>query len=123
MTRAADQSRLRWAGLGAIALILVASALVFLVLGAGLLIAGIFSWLRPINVALAWARTLAGIGLMGGSAGLAALGWLAFRGMARRRTIMNRKLKFAAVIGSLLALICLPFGAAIGAMTHVSWLG
>jgi hypothetical protein len=123
MSRAADPSRLRRALLGAVALLLVASALALLVLGAGLLIAGIFAWLRPINVAFAWARTLTGVGLMGGGAGLVALAWLAFREMAQRQTVMNRKLKFAAVIGTLLALICLPFGAAIGAMTHVSWFG
>lgn len=123
MSRAADPSRLRRALLGAVALILATAAIALLVLGAGLLIAGIFSWLRPINVAFAWARTLTGVGLMGGSAGLAALAWLAMRGKARPQTVMNRKLKFAAVIGSLLALICLPFGAAIGAMTHVSWFG
>lgn len=123
MSRAAGAPRLRRMLLGAVALLLIVAALALLVLGAGLLIAGIFSWLRPINVALAWARTLVGVGLMGGGAGLAAAAWLAFRGMAQRPTIMDRKLKFAAVIGSLLALICLPFGAAIGAMSHVSWFG
>ena len=123
MSRAADPSRLRRALLGAVALILATSALALLVLGAGLLIAGIFSWLRPINTAFAWARTLAGLGLMGGGAGLVALAWLAFEGMARRQAVLDRKLKFAAVIGSLLALICLPFGAAIGVIAHVSWFG
>ena len=123
MSRTAYPPRLRQALLGAAALLLAALAAVLCVLGAALLIAGLCSWLRPVNVASAWARTLAGIGLVGGSAGLAALAWLALRGLTRRQVVMSRKLKFAAVIGSLLALICLPFGAAIGAMTHVSWLG
>ena len=123
MTRAADRSRLRQGLLGMLALVLSASALALFVLGVTLLIAGLLSWLRPYDVAAAWARTLAGAGLLGGSGGVAALAWLAFGSMAQRPTVMNRKLKFAAVIGSLLALICLPFGAAIGAMTHVSWFG
>ncbi|HEX3844271.1 MAG TPA: hypothetical protein VHV80_07920 [Steroidobacteraceae bacterium] len=123
MSHAAYLPRLRQALLSAVALLRVASALVLLALGIALLIAGLLSWLRPVNVASAWARTLAGVGLVGGSAGFAAFAWLAFRGWARRQTVMNRKLKFAAVIGSLLALICLPFGAAIGAITHVSWFG
>ena len=123
MTSAADQSLLRRAYLGTVALIMVASALVLLALGAALLIAGLLSWLRPHGVAAAWARTLTGAGLLGSSGGLAALAWLAFEGLAQRQRVMNRKLKFAAVIGSLLALVCLPFGAAIGTMSHVSWFG
>jgi hypothetical protein len=101
MSRAAYRPRLRQALLSALAL----------------LIAG------PADVASAWARTRAGVGLVGGSAGFAALAWLALRRRAHRQTVMHRKLKFAAVPGSLLALICLPFGAAIGAITHVSWFG
>lgn len=44
--------------------------------GIGLLVAGMVSWLHPVDVAAAWARTLAGVGLIGGSAGIGALGWL-----------------------------------------------
>lgn len=123
MNRAAYLPRLRQALLRAAALLLATSALALCALGIALLVAGLLSWLRPANVASAWARTLAGIGLAGASTGFAALAWLAFAALAQRRAVMNRKLKFAAVIGSLLALICLPFGAAIGAMTHVSWFG
>lgn len=123
MTPVADPSVLRRASLGTAALILVASALVLLALGVALLITGLLSWLRPHNVAAAWARSLAGAGLLGSSGGIAALAWLAFEGLAQRQRVMNRKLKFAAVIGSLLALVCLPFAAAIGAMSHVSWFG
>jgi hypothetical protein len=123
MTSAADLSVLRRAYLGTAALILVASALVLLGLGMAQLIAGLLSWLHPHGVATAWARTLTGAGLLGSSGGLAALAWLAFEGLAQRQRPMNRKLKFAAVIGSLLALVCLPFGAAIGVMAHVSWFG
>ena len=123
MTTAADRSVLRRASLGTAGLILLASALVLLALGLALLIAGLLSWPHPHNVAAAWARTLAGAGLLGSSGGIAALAWLAFESMAQRHRLMNRKLKFAAVIGSLLALVCLPFGAAIGAMSHVSWFG
>jgi hypothetical protein len=92
-------------------------------------------------VAAAWARTLAGIGLIGGSAGFAALGWLAvdrlagplgdfarlryrtLRPAAEGETAIQRARKFVAVIGILLALICLPFAAAIHASAHGSWLG
>ena len=123
MSRGRRPSRLRPALLGGAALLLFAAALALCALGAALLIAGLVSWLHPVNVASAWARTLAGVGLVGGSAGCAALAWVAFAGRAQRQTAMNRKLKFAAVIGSLLALICLPFGAAIGALSHVSWFG
>lgn len=123
MTRAESLSRLRRGLLGLAAVVACAFAAVFFVLGIVLLGAGLLSWLHPLHVALAWARTLAGIGLIGSSAALAALGWLALRGMASRQILMNRKLKFAAVIGALLALICLPFAAAIGATTHGPWLG
>lgn len=123
MTNTADRAVLRRASLGTAALILLAAALVLLALGVALLITGLLSWLRPHEVAAAWARTLAGVGLLGSSGGMAALAWLAFESMAQRQRVMNRKLKFAAVIGSLLALVCLPFGAAIGTMSHVSWFG
>jgi hypothetical protein len=123
MSRAPHPSRLRKALRGGVALLLLAAALVLFALGAALLIAGLLSWLRPRDVASAWARSLAGIGLVGASAGFAALAWLAANALAGRQEAMDRKLKFAAIIGSLLALICLPFGAAIGAMTHVSWFG
>jgi hypothetical protein len=69
----------------------IALAIVCL-LGVVVLGAGLLSWLHPVDVASAWARTLGGIGLIGGSAGL-------------------------------LALICLPFAAAIHASTHRPWLG
>ena len=98
--------------------------------GIALLIAGLVSWLRPVDVAAAWARTLGGIGLIGGSAGLAALGWLAIGAMVRRETSMKRTLEFVAVLGILLALISLPFGVAIQAasahgagLESTSWFG
>ena len=123
MSRTAYPSRLRQALLGSLALLLAVSALMLLALGAALLVAGLLSWLRPVNAASDWARTLAGVGLVGGSVGFAALAWLASGAMTHRRTLMNRKPKFAAVIGCLPALVCLPFGAAIGTMGHVSWFG
>lgn len=130
MTRAEHLSRLRGARavllLCVVALVVfpLAAALFLIVLaGLALLIAGLVSWLHPVDVAAAWARTLAGIGLAGGGAGLLALMWLVIGTIVRRESLMNRKLKFAAVLGGLLTLICLPFGAAIGANTHVSWFG
>jgi len=109
-------------------------------IGIALLIEGLSSWLHPGDVAAAWARTLAGVGLIGGSAGLAALEWLALGRMARlwggvarlpfrvldpashAQTRMHRAQKFVAIIGILLALICLPFAAGIHAAAHGSWL-
>jgi Putative auto-transporter adhesin, head GIN domain len=131
MTRAEYLSRLRGGVravllLGAVALVvfpLVVALFLAGLAGIVLLIAGLLSWLHPVDVAAAWARTLAGIGLIGGAAGLLALLWLVIGAMARGETSMQHKLKFGAVIGILLALICLPFGVAIGANTHVSWFG
>lgn len=117
----------------------VALSLICLV-GIALLIAGVASWVHPVEVASAWARTLGGIGLIGGSAALAALGWLAverlggrlgdfahLRHRARRspegeESALQRARKFVAVVGILLALICLPFAAAIHATAHQPWL-
>src|SRR5579885_988151 len=50
--------------------------------GFALLIAGISSWLHPVDVASAWARTLGGVGLIGGGAGFSALGWWAVERLA-----------------------------------------
>ena len=148
MAGAPDRSRLRRI-LAAILLWLVALAVfagavaLFLIglAGFAMLDAGIASWLHPVDVASAWARTLGGIGLIGGSAGLAALGWLAverlasplgrfarLRNLAPREvlegeTALQRARKFVALIGILIALICLPFAAAIHATTHEPWLG
>ncbi|MDE2050075.1 MAG: hypothetical protein KGL45_07100 [Gammaproteobacteria bacterium] len=126
------------------ALVVFAAAVgLFLICLAGfaLLIAGISSWLQRVDVAAAWARTLGGIGLIGGSAGLAALGWLAVERLAgplrrvarlrnrapraapERETTLQRARKFVAIVGILLALICLPFAAAIHATTRAPWLG
>jgi hypothetical protein len=123
----------------AISAVAVALFLICLV-GIALLIAGVASWVHPIDVASAWARTLGGIGLIGGSAALAALGWLAverlagplpdfahLRYRARRspegeESALHRARKFVAVVGILLALICLPFAAAIHASAHEPWL-
>lgn len=148
MPGAESQSRPRrfLAGLILWAVVLAAFALAvafFLIglAGFALLIAGVSSWLHPADAASAWARTLAGIGLIGGSAGFAALGWLAAERLAgplgrfaRLRdgagrsappgeTPLQRARKFVAAIGILLALICLPFAAAIHATTHRAWLG
>jgi hypothetical protein len=98
--------------------------------GVALLIAAILSCLHPGDVAAAWPRTLTGVGLIGAAARLAALGWpgigwLRIGEMARRETEvgLSRRLEFVAVIGILLALICLPFGAAIRAAADGPWLG
>lgn len=109
--------------------------------GFALLVAGVSSWLHPVAVAAAWARTLGGVGLIGGSAGLAALGWLVVERLpgplgrfahlryriphpvSDEETALQRARKFVAVIGILLALICLPFAAAIHATSHAPWLG
>lgn len=135
---------LRLAGMCVAALVMLALAsglALALLLGIVLLIAGILSWLGPVDVADAWARTLAGIGLIGGSAGLAALAWavrewpISLLGeLARRRPqgadpaserviLRNQRLKFVAGIGILLALMCLPFAAAIHATARGPWLG
>lgn len=109
--------------------------------GVALLLAGLSSWLHSVDVASAWARTLGGVGLIGAGAGLAALGWLVVERMgaplgrcarlrdgaaaaaAEGETPLQRARKFVAAIGILLALICLPFAAAIHATSHTSWLG
>lgn len=125
----------------AVAVFAVAVALFLICVGGiVLLIAGLASWVHPVDVASAWARTLGGIGLIGGSAGLAALGWLVVEGLAgplgdfarlrsRARhapegeeSALQRTRKFVAVVGILLALICLPFAAAIHATAHEAWL-
>lgn len=125
-----SRSRLRGALLGVAAALSLAIALALFTLGVALLLAGILSWLHPGEVAAAWARTLVAMGLIGAAACLAALGWpgigwLRIGEMARRETEvgLSRRLKFVAVIGILLALICLPFGAAIRAAAHGPWLG
>ena len=97
------------------------------VLGIALLVAGLSSWAHRGEVASAWARTLAGIGLMGGSAALASLLWLAVDKLlgsgSAAETPARRARKFVAVIGILLALVCLPFAAGIHASAHTPWLG
>ena len=126
----------------ALAMFAIAVAVLLICLaGFALLVAGISSWLHPVDVAGAWARTLGGIGLIGGSAGLGALGWLAVERLPRplgrfahlryriprpvpdEETALQRARKFAAVIGILLALMCLPFAAAIHVTSHAPWLG
>src|SRR5579872_1134706 len=65
-------------GVLALATFAVAVALFLICLtGIALLVVGLVSWLHPVDLAAAWARTLGGIGLIGGSTGLAALGWIA----------------------------------------------
>lgn len=148
MTRAESQPRLRrfLAGLilGVVALVMFALAVALLLIvlaGIILLIEGISSWLHPVDVAAAWARTLGGIGLISGGAGFAALGWLGVERLAgplghlaRLRngvprsasdgeTTLRRVRKFVAVLGILLALICLPFAAAIHVTAHGPWFG
>jgi hypothetical protein len=136
MSRAEHLPRLRRASLCVFALLVLAFAVALVAIGLGiaLLIAGLLSWLHPVDVAAAWARTLAGIGVIGGSTALAALGWLALGGVAPlleefarlRYSALSpdsRTLKFIAVIGILLALICLPFAAGIHASAHGPWLG
>lgn len=113
-----------------IALVVGALAVALLivgVMGIALLIAGLSSWLHPGDVASAWARTLAGIGLIGGSAALAALLWLAVERVvgsgSAAETPVRRARKFVAAIGILLALVCLPFAAGIHAGAHAPWFG
>ena len=118
-----------------LALFAVCVALLLILLaGIGLLVGGIVSWVHPVDVAAAWARTLAGIGLIGGSAGVGAVGWLAVEAsveplgkFARLRLHPShpaqRPRKFIAVVGLLLALICLPFAAAIHVSAHAPWFG
>lgn len=106
-----------------LALAAYAAAAALLVLGICLLVAGLWSWLHPAPVAAAWARTLAGVGLTGCSAGFAALGRRAVVSMSRREIVVSRALKFAAAVGILLALICLPFAAAIKVAAHATWFG
>jgi hypothetical protein len=95
-------------------------------LGIGLLVAGLLAWLHPVHVAFAWTSTLGGIGLIGGGAACAALAWLAIgavvpvlgeAALLRYGALSPaaRSLRFLAAIGILLALICLPFAAAIRA--------
>jgi len=131
MVRELSPWRLRGALLGVVAAVSLAIAVPLFALGTALLIAGTLSWLHPGDLAAAWARTLAGVGLIGSSAFFAALGWpaagwLRIRGMTapgETEMAMSRRLEFLAVIGLLLALICLPFGAAIHATAHGPWLG
>jgi hypothetical protein len=113
-----------------VALVVGALAIALLivgVLGIVLLIAGVASWLHSGEVAAAWARTLAGIGLIGGSAAFAALLWLAVErvvgGGSLEESRVQRARKFVAAIGILLALVCLPFAAAIHVSAHRPWLG
>jgi hypothetical protein len=117
MTGAEHGSQLRAGFVGAVAVTSLAIGLPLFGLGIVLLAAGVLSWLHPVAVASAWARTLAGLGLIGGGTCLTALGWLGTGWRIRRR------LKFIAAIGLLLALICLPFGVAIHAAAHGTWLG
>jgi hypothetical protein len=114
----------------AVALVAVALAgalLVIGLLGIAFLVQGLVSWAHSADVAYAWARTLAGVGLIGASAGFAALESLAIEAMAHPprtgQSAMHRARKFVAVIGILLALICLPFAAGIHAAAHGPWLG
>jgi len=129
-----------WA-VAVLAFILAAALFLIGLVGVALLLDGLSSWMHAIDVAAAWARTLGGIGLVGASSGLAALGWLLVERLvgplgrfARLRnsaatagagaeTPWQRARKFVAAIGLLLALICLPFAAAIHAASHASWLG
>jgi hypothetical protein len=149
VTRAQSQSRPRRfvagliLGVVALAMFVLAAALILVVLaGSILLVAGLSSWLRPVvDVASAWARTLGGIGLIAGGAGFAALGWLAVERLAlplghlarlrngvsapalEGETTLRRVRKFVAVLGILLALVCLPFAAAIHVTAHAPWFG
>ena len=130
MTSAALESRVRRIVTGLIlygvaaTLFAVSVALgLTLLAGVGLLVGGIVSWVHPVDVAGAWARTLGGTGLIGGSAGIGALGWLAVEGLVGPLGRLARLRKFVAAVGLLLALICLPFAAAIHASAHAPWFG
>lgn len=122
---------------------LAAALFIIGLIGIALLFEGLKAWIHPADLASAWARTLAGIGLIGGSTGLVALGWLALDRLARSPGAAARvplrvlylapasdgdaaprwARKFVAVVGILLALICLPFAVGIHAAAHGPWLG
>jgi uncharacterized membrane protein len=53
------------------------------VAGFGVLVSGLFHWLGPAGAVGAASRMLAGIGLLGGSIGFAAVGWLMLEGIVR----------------------------------------
>jgi uncharacterized sodium:solute symporter family permease YidK len=130
MTRVEDRSLRRGTLLGVATVLALTIAAALLALGIALFVAGLLTWVHRGHVASAWARTLAGVGLIGGGACLAALGsltigWLRIGRMGSRwdDAAVSRLLKFAAVIGFLVVLICLPFGAAIQAAAHGPWFG
>ena len=103
--------------LAAALFVLSLALLLICLVGCGLLVMGLLSWMHPGNVASAWARTLAGLGLIGGSGGI---GLLARPG---RAIAMRHRRNFVAVVGLVLALICLPFAAAIHVGAHAPWFG
>jgi uncharacterized membrane protein len=51
--------------------------------GMAVLLSGLFHWLGPAGIAGAASRVLAGIGLLGGSIGFAALGWIVLEAIVR----------------------------------------
>jgi hypothetical protein len=126
--------------LGALLLATAAALAVAALAGLALLGLGIRGWLHPVDVPAAWTRTLAGIGLLSGSAGAESLCWLAVAGLIRRahargticsrvleitdeETGIGRAMKFIAVIGLVSALICLPLAAGLRAGFGRPWFG
>src|SRR5215469_12603429 len=102
MIRAEDLSRLRRMPTGlilcvvALSLFALSVALVLICqVGIALLITSLVSWVHPVDVASAWARTRAGIALIGGSAGIGALGWLAVERLMGPRGRLARLLSRA----------------------------
>jgi uncharacterized membrane protein len=53
------------------------------VAGLGLLLSGVFHWFGPHGIVNALARTLGGIGLVGGSVGLGCLLWIVLEALMR----------------------------------------
>ncbi len=53
------------------------------IVGFAILLSGLFHWMGPAGLAGAASRVIAGIGLLGGSIGFAALGWLVLEGIVR----------------------------------------
>jgi uncharacterized membrane protein len=72
--------------LGVFAVLVFAGGITLFALGiAGLavLLSGLFHWMGPAGIACAASRVLAGIGLLGGSIGFAALGWIVLEAVVR----------------------------------------
>ena len=140
MAAQARQAPLKQVALGALLLAAAAILAVTCLTGLALLALGALAWVHPADVPAAWTRTLAGIGLLGGSAGGESLCWLGIAGLIRRRGAagmlaervlaitseesgIGRAMKFIAAIGLVSALVCLPLAAGLRAGFGRPWFG